>query len=139
MIMIPVSNRERKNIIDAKERGESIENIIKWFGICKTTIYNIYKQYKETGSYEPLPFPGKISTIFDKDINEKVLKKVKEKPDITQEELIEELGLNITQSGMSRHMKKLGLTLKKRLYMQPGYKEKKLLKEEKNLKNSKKI
>ena len=136
--MVPVSNRERKNIIDAKERGESIENIIKWYGVCKTTIYNVYNQYKKTGSYEPLPFPGKISSIFDENVNEKILKKVKETPDITQEELIEELGLDVTQSGMSRHMKKLGLSLKKRLSMQLDYKNQKLLKEEQNLKKSKK-
>ena len=136
--MVPVSNRERKNIIDAKERGESIENIIKWFGVCKTTIYNIYNQYKETGSYEPKPYPGKVSFIFDKKTDEKILKKIKEQPDITQEDLIEELHLDITQSGMSRHLKKLGLTLKKRLFMLQDYKEKMLSKEEKNLKKNKK-
>jgi len=38
---------------------------------------------------------------------------IKEKPDITLNELIESLGLSVTESGLSKHMKKLKLTYKK--------------------------
>ena len=122
--MKPISNSERKKIIEAKERGESIANIIKWFGVCRTSIFNICTQYKETGSYEPKPFPGKQSTFTD-EINNQIKAMVADNPSITQEELIEEIGLEVTQSGMSRHMKKLGLTLKKRLSILQENKEKK--------------
>ena len=134
--MRPISNDIRKNIIEAKERNESISNIIKWFKISKDTIYRIWRKYKETGSYEAKPFPGKQST-FSEEINIKITKKIKEQPDITQEELIEAFSLNVTQAGLSKHLKKLGYTLKKRLSLLVENKEKMLLLKEKNGKENK--
>ena len=111
--MKPISNEVRKNIVEAKKRNEEMKNIVTWFDVSPTSVYAIWNQYKKTGSYEPKPFPGK-QTSFTKEINDKIFEKVQKRPDITQEELIDELGLNITQAGLSKHMKKLGLTLKKR-------------------------
>ena len=113
-MMEPVSIRERKNIIEAKKRGESNANIIKWYGVCKATIYNIWNRFKETGSYDAKPFPGK-QTGFTEEMNKKIIDAVHENPDITQDKLIEKFGLSVTQSGLSRHMIKLELSLKKRL------------------------
>jgi len=119
---IPIGTR--KNIIAAKERGEKVDDIIKWFNAGKRTIYNLLKIYKETGSYEPLPFTGRKSIIFTDEVNERIKLKVKENPGITQEEIIEELSLGVTQPGLSKQMKKIGLTFKKRLYTLQGNKEK---------------
>jgi len=127
---IPIETR--KNIIEAKRRGEKIDDIIKWFNIGRRTIYNLLKTYKETGSCIPLPFKGRKSIIFTDEINERIKLKVKENPSITQEEIIEELSLGVTQPALCKHMKKLGLTLKKRLYTLQENKEKMLLLEEKN-------
>jgi len=121
--MKPISNDKRRNIIDAKERGELVENIIKWFGVGSATINRIWRKYKQTGSYEPIPYAGRKSG-FTKEIDDKIYKLVSKRPDITQEEIIDELSLYVTQSGMSRHMKKLGLTLKKRLLILQDKKEK---------------
>ena len=121
--MEPISNSERKKIIDAKERGETISNIMKWFGVCKSTIYSIYNRYIETGSYEAIPYPGRISEIFTDEVNKKIYARTLEVPDTTLLELIEYLKIDITEAGMSKHMKKLGLTLKKRLSMQLENKE----------------
>jgi len=122
--MKPISNSERKKIIEARERGESYENIVKWFKISISTVFNVLRKYKETGSYEAKPFPGKQSG-FTNEMNAKIIAKIKETPDITQQDLIDELKLNITQPGLSKHLKKLGYTLKKRLSMQQESKKKK--------------
>jgi len=124
MIMRPISISERKKIIEARERGESYDNIVKWFKVSISSVFNILRKYKETGSYEPTPFPGKQSNFTD-EMNTKIIAKIKETPDITQQDLIDELKLNITQPGLSKHLKKLGFTLKKRLSMQQDYKKKK--------------
>ena len=108
--MRPISSDKRKSIIDAKERKEPIGNIVKWFGVSEASVNRIYKA---TGTYEPIAYKGRQSGLT-REIDDKILTKVREKPDITQRDLINELDLNITQSGMSRHMDKLGLTLKKR-------------------------
>jgi len=135
----PISNDKRKNIVEAKERGESVETIIKWLKVSKASIGRIWSKYKKTGSYKPVPYVGRKSTIFNKKMNNKIMKKVKEKPDITQTELIDELKLNVTVAALSLHMKKLGLTLKKRLLIQTDKKEKTSLKKEKNGQKTKKI
>ena len=129
--MIPISNSERKKIIEARERGESYENIVKWFKVSISTIFNILRKYKETGFYEAKEFPGKQSSFTD-EMNSKIIAKIKETPDITQQGLIDELKLSISQPGLSKH-------LKKRLSMQRDYKKKRLLEEEKNLKKNKKV
>ena len=77
MRAIPVETRE--NIIEAKRRGEKIEDIIKWFNIGRRTIYNLIKRYKERGTSAPLPFTGRKTIIFTEEVNEKIKLKVKEK------------------------------------------------------------
>jgi len=111
--MRALPNDIRKSIIEAKKRGEPIEDIIKWFNVSRSTIFGIVKRHRETGKYSPLPFPGKRST-FTAAMNDMIYAKVSANPSITQEELISLLNLKITQAGMSLHMKKLNLTLKKR-------------------------
>jgi transposase len=133
---IPVETR--KNIIEAKGRGEKIDDIIKWFNVGRRTIFNLFKTYKESGTYVPLPFTGRKSIIFTDEVNERIKLKVKENPSITQERIIEELSLGVTQPALCKHMKKLGLTLKKRHYTLQENKGKMLLREEKNGKRIKK-
>ena len=115
--MRPVSNDKRKNIIEAKERGETTNDIIKWLDVSKSTINNIYKKYRDTGDYEPIAYTGRKPT-FTEEINNEIIKAVTNKPDITLEELIDKLDLEVGISGLSRHMKKINLTLKKRHLIQ---------------------
>jgi len=123
--MVPIANDVRRNIIEAKKRNESNKNIIKWFNVSQSSVDKIWKRYRVTGSYEPQPYPGRVTEIFTDEINDKIISKIKETPDITQQDLIDELKLNISQPGLSKHLKKLGFTLKKRLSMQQEYKKKK--------------
>ena len=135
--MKPISNDKRADIIAAKQRNESVKNIMQWFNVCERTIGRIWNKYLKTGTYEAIPYTGRKSDIT-KEKEEEIYKKVKETPDITLEDLIEELDINLTVSGLSRHMAKMGLTLKKRLSMLMEKDEKMLYKEEKNGKNNKK-
>ena len=111
--MRAISVETRENIIGAKRRGEKIEDIIKWFNIGRRTIYNLIKRYKESGTCVPLPFTGRKTKIFTEEVKEKIRLKVKENPSITQEGIIEELSLGVTQAALSKQMKKMGITLKK--------------------------
>ena len=45
--MRPISSDMRKQIVEAKDRSETTENIIKWFDVSKASINRIYKQYKD--------------------------------------------------------------------------------------------
>jgi len=129
--MQPISNDKRKDIVAAKQRKEPVTKIIEWFNVSRSSIERIWSKYQETGSYEPIPYIGRISSFTEKN-NADILEEVKKEPDITLVELIDKLSLDISISGLSRHMAKLELTLKKRLYFQRENSEKMLSLNEKN-------
>lgn len=118
--MKPISNEKREIIIEAKKRGETTENIIKWVtNVSKSSIDKIWKLFKETGSFQPKQYVGNNRKISPEQ-DEQIRAKYKEKPDITLLDLIEELQLNITESGLSKHVCKMGFSYKKRLSTRMG-------------------
>jgi transposase len=121
--MKPVSNEKRELIIEAKKRGESEKNIMKWVkNTSRSSIGKIWKLYRTTGSYQPKPYKGNNRKITPQ-TEEKIRQTIKEKPDITLQELIAELSLNVCESGLSRRLKKMGLTYKKRRSIQTDRKD----------------
>jgi transposase len=94
-----------------KKRGESEKNIMKWVkNTSRSSIVKIWKLYRTTGSYQPKPYKGNNRKITSQ-TEEKIRQTISEKPDITLQELIDELSLNVGESGLSRRLKKMGLTL----------------------------
>jgi len=121
--MRPVSNEKRELIIEAKKRGESEKNIMKWVkNTSRSSIGKIWKLCRTTGSYKPKPYKGNNRKITPQ-TEEKIRQTIKEKPDITLQELIDELSLNVCESGLSRRLKKMGLTYKKRHSIQTDRKD----------------
>jgi transposase len=121
--MRPISNEKRELIIEAKKRGESEKNIMKWVkNTSRSSIVKIWKLYRTTGTYQPKPYKGNNRKITPQ-TEEKIRQTIKEKPDITLQELIAELSLNVGESGLSRRLKKMGLTYKKRRSIQTGRKD----------------
>ena len=97
----------------AKQRQETVEQIKKWLNISDSTISRIWNRFKKTGSYEAIPYAGRKSDI-PPEKDDEIRAKIMERPDITADELIAELSLNLTQSGLYRRLAKMGLTFKKR-------------------------
>ena len=56
VIVKPVSNDKRADIVAAKQRGEPVVVIKKWFNVSDSTISRIWNKFKKTGSYEPVPY-----------------------------------------------------------------------------------
>jgi len=116
--MRPISNEKRQIIIEAKKRGETEKTILNWIpDISRSSITKIYKQYQTTGNHKPKPYKGSKSHLT-KEQDKQIRDKIQKTPDITILELIDELQLDLTQSGLSRHLKAMGLTFKKRCSMQ---------------------
>ena len=107
-----VSNSERKKIIEAKQRGEKTRDIVKWYKVSRSTVWLLCKQQKEKGTCEPT-YKGRISLVFTEDVNIKIKEEISKDSDITLEELIEKLKLNISVSGLWRHLQKLKISFKK--------------------------
>lgn len=115
--MKPIGHEKRAAIIAAKQRGESEKDIIKWLNVSRSAITKIWNNYQKTNSYEPKPYAGRKSEIDD-ETSEKIIREISTNPDITHRELIEKLSLPLTESGLSRWLKKINLTYKERRCMQ---------------------
>ena len=112
--MRPTSDEKRQIIIQAKKRGENEKTILNWVkDISRSSITKIYKQYQTTGTHQPKPYKGSKSHL-SKEQDQQIRDKIKQTPDITINELIEELQLDITESGLSKHLKAMDLSFKKR-------------------------
>lgn len=125
--MQPVSNDKRADIITAKQRQEPVKSIKRWFNVSDSTISRIWNKYLKTGSFLPIPYKGRKSDITPEQ-DEAIRLKIEENCDITIEKLIAELQLEITISGLSRRLDKMGLSFKKRLYTRTAKNEKMLSK-----------
>ena len=113
--MKPIDDQTRKNIIAAKERTENRGAIARWLNVSISAIDKIWKRYKETDSFLPKPYTGRQSST-SKETDDKIRETIKNKPDMTLEELIDELSLNLSPSGLHRKLQRMGLTYKKNAF-----------------------
>jgi transposase len=112
------SNEKRADIIKHLQAGESKKDIAKWFFVSVRTIRRIWHKFLTSGSYKPEPLNNGRKPKVDKETMDKIVSRIKELPDITLEELIEEFDLKISISALCRRLIKIGLTLKKRRSIQ---------------------
>jgi transposase len=117
--MKPISNEKRELIIEAKERGETEKSIAKWLKISERSVATIWRLYRETGSYLPTPYPGR-QPVLTAEKWEEVIILVKNEPDKTLEEIIQELELPIRKSRLSLLLIKAGYSFKKRRFILPN-------------------
>ena len=109
----------REKIIEVYLEGEeSLRSVAERFKVSFSFVYEIWTKYKQTGHVKPKQHPGKKSKITGENL--KILEKaIEEKNDILQKELVakyqEEVGIKVTQPTISRMLKKLKITRKKKL------------------------
>ena len=119
--MIPVE--VRKIIVESRARGITPEEIRKVTGVSLLAIDNIVRNYKERGTLEG-NYPGRQPKIINEQ-KKAMIKLVKEKPDITINEIIEELNLPIKKSRVSKILLEEKMYLKKSKFVQQNVKIKK--------------
>ena len=109
-----ITKEKRADIVSHMQAGESREDIAKWLRINVKTVKRVWKRFQDTGSYEALPNTGGRKPMVTDEVMERVALKIKEVPDMTLLELIEEFNLPFSESALSRRLTKRGLTFKKR-------------------------
>jgi len=109
-----LSNEKRADIIRHIESGEPVADICKWFFVNESTVRRLWRRYKATGNYKPLPLNNVRKPMVSEETMEKILEKIKEVPDITLSEIVDEFELKISISALCRRLIKRGLTFKKR-------------------------
>ena len=113
----PISNEKRADIIRHMQGGASKREVAKWLFVCERTVTRVWNKFRIEGSYEPRPANSGRKPVITDEAMGAVVERIKEQPDITLLGLIDELKLPMSESGLSRRLKRLGLTFKKRRFM----------------------
>ena len=111
--MTAITIEKRDLLIAAKKRGEKEEDIAKWLEISVRSVSRIWKLYNETESVQPVKRLGRKSSIDNAKLEE-LRNAIRRQPDLTLEELIDELKLPIKKSRLAVILDQMGLSLKKR-------------------------
>jgi transposase len=113
----PYSIDLRKRVIQKHKEGKSVPEIEKELSVKKTFVYNMLKLYKETGSVEAKPATGGRKPSITDEILSQIKALVLETPDITLQEIKDELGLTVSLSVICDAInKKLNLRYKKNAF-----------------------
>ena len=109
-----LSNRERKLLIDAHEKGYKSVQLSDIFGVSVSSVNRIIRQYKMTGSYELRTHNrGRKSIFAESDLNN-IANAINSQPDITINEIIEKLNLSATNEAVRKTVIKMGYRYKKK-------------------------
>ena len=110
----PLSKDLRKRIIDAKLRGDTEDKIAAEKEVNKSTVTKLWALYRETGSYEARPNPNGRKPALSPQQLEQIALSINLRPDITLQELIDELNLPVCVSALCRTVNnKLEFSFKK--------------------------
>ena len=109
----------RQKIVDAVDNHlGTYEEIAEIFGVHVSFIYKLLRRRRETGSIAPAPHGGGVQPRLDQAALEVLSELVFENPDATLEELRtglnKKINIDVSIMTISRGLKKLDITLKKR-------------------------
>lgn len=108
----------RQRVIDALDKGMTLEEAAEAFSIGIATAYRYQRLLREHGSPAPLPHGGGNPRAVDAAGDEVLKELVTEKPDRFIPELTVELNKRVARpastAAVSRALERLGLTRKKR-------------------------
>jgi transposase len=113
--MRPLSNDLRERIVAAVDRHEgSRREIARRFAVDVSCITRLLQLRRQTGSIEPRPHGGGKAPALGHDGLERLRRLVQERPDATLRQLRDGLGVGGSIMIVSRALKKLGITRKKK-------------------------
>ena len=121
--MTPISKEKRELIIRHKQGKKKEADIAEWLDVSVRSVRRIWKLYRTIGDISSNTGNAGRKSKISSESTLKIIAKIEEQPDITLLELIDEFSLDISESGLSRILKKLNITFKKRLFIQKNKNE----------------
>src|SRR6516165_5696858 len=112
----PYSDDLRERVVAAIEAGHSRVKVAELFNMALSTVGGVIKRKRETGSVSPDKFGG-YKTFTLEPHTDRVKELVAEQPDSTLAELQVRLAkekVKVSQSGISRFLRHINLTFKKK-------------------------
>ena len=110
----PTSDEKRADTIRHMKNGKSKEDIAEWLFVCVRTVSRMWGKHEGTGSCAPEPPNSGRKPLVSRETMDDVVSKIKEAPDMTLLELIDEFSLPISQAALSKRLIGLGLRYKKK-------------------------
>ena len=107
-------NEARKLVLEAWDKTHNAKEIAKYFSVNESTIYRLVEQRAHTGSYETRTYLRGRKTILTEKQHQDILQLVQKQPDITINEIIEQLQLPVGNEAVRRFLIKAGYTYKKK-------------------------
>jgi transposase len=109
----PTSDEKRADIIRHMKAGKAKADIAGWLFVCVRTVTRVWNRHEETGSCAPAPPNCGRKPLVSEETMDGVVSRVKEAPDTTLLELIDEFDLPISQAALSKRLIGLGMRYKK--------------------------
>ena len=112
---MPYSQDLRDRVLAAQDRGMRTKQIADLFEVSRAWVRRVKQRRREHGETTPRKMGGPGVPKFDRD---RLAALVREQPDATLKELRERLGTECGEPAISMALKAMGLSLKKRQFMQ---------------------
>ena len=103
----------RLKVLAAYDRGLTAAKTAEQFGICEHTVFQFLKRRRE-GQLEPKKSGPKKPTKITPHHEQIIRERIKQNPSITLKELIKHISVPVAESTMSRTLKRLNISYKKR-------------------------
>ena len=115
----PVELRHR--IVDAVDRGVgSVPKVAALFRVSVGCVTNYLRLRDQTGSLAPRPDGGGRPPAVGPERHDELRRLLAEQPDLTLDQIRQRLGLDCSLAAISRALKKLDLSRKKKHSWQPS-------------------
>jgi len=113
-----ISFEIRQKVINAHNKGMSIQDICRFFDLRPAAVYDLIRLERNTGDIAPKTYRCGRKPALSPEQVEDLRSLILDDPDITLEEMKEELSLPISIGAISRYVRdKLGFNYKKKVYM----------------------
>ncbi len=105
------SQELRDRVLGASDRGMQTKQIADTLGVCRAWVRRVKQRRRDTGENTDIPMGGarlkKIDVV-------RLAELVAEQPDATIPELRDRLGVECSESGVGKALRRLGLSVKKK-------------------------
>lgn len=107
-------NETRKLILEAHDKGISVNEIAKCYSVTPSSIYRLIERRDRTGDYTTRTnLRGRKPKLTDTD-RQNIQNKIKEQPDLTCDDIVTELNLSVSPVTVWRFLKKQKYHFKKK-------------------------
>jgi len=107
-------NEARELLVEAYEKTCNAKEVAECFAVDTSTVYRLSRQKKATGSVKLRTSKrGRKPSLSPEDLSN-IDKAIQEQPDITIDEIIERLNLNVTNETVRKAVIKMGYVYKKK-------------------------